>query len=385
MTLEVYHGYKYRTWCFALPRDIIRIIMKLFFDARFIRTDFHDSMSRCSTELATAIATTTPVTFLIHDDAQLKMLPKSADYIKIHAPTSIKEPLTALLLNKYKPDVVFTPMQTMGSLGRKFKLILTLHDLIYYRYRTPPKQFSPLIRLGWRLYHATYIPQRITLNNADAVATVSEASKKEILDAKLTKRPVFVMPNAPRDLAQYLKKPVEVKASPKNLVYMGTFMGYKNVEALIAGMEFLPDRTLHLLSPIEPTRKQELAKRIPKNANVIFHGGVSDKKYAELLADNAVLVSATRYEGFCLPLAEALALGVPAIVSDLPVLHEVGGGGALYFGCNQPQEFAERVKELDKASAIQKITKTGKEHISNFTWEKSAAILLKTAKALTKN
>src|SRR5688500_2278243 len=122
---------------------------------------------------------------------------------------------------------------------------------------------------------------------------------------------------------------------------MGTFFGYKNVEALIAGMEFLPARTLHLLSPISENRRGELENRVPKGANVVFHNGVSDKEYAMLLADDAVLVCATRYEGFCLPLAEALALGVPAVVSNLDVLHEVAEGGALYFGCNKPQEFAE--------------------------------------------
>src|SRR5690625_6518541 len=40
------------------------------------------------------------------------------------------------------PDVVFSPMQTIGSAGRKFGLILTLHDLIYYQHRTPPKDRS---------------------------------------------------------------------------------------------------------------------------------------------------------------------------------------------------------------------------------------------------
>ena len=358
--------------------------MNLFFDARFIRTDFHDSMSRCSTELANAIHKITPVTFIISDEKQLDFLPTGAAYVKIHAPTSVREPFTALLLNKYKPDVVFTPMQTMGSLGRKFKLIVMLHDLIYYHHRTPPAQFNWLIRLGWRLYHTTYVPQRITLNSADAVGTVSETSKKEILEAKLTKNPVFVLPNAPRNLAQFLSEPVKAEAKPKNLVYMGTFMGYKNVEALIAGMEFLPGRTLHLLSPISAKRKLELERGIPKGAEVIFHNGVSDEAYAALLANNAIFVSATRYEGFCLPLAEALALGVPAVVSDLEVLHEVAGGGALYFGCNKPQEFAERIKELDSQKRMDEVIKTGKEHIAHFSWDKTAAILLKTAKEIMK-
>lgn len=356
--------------------------MNLFFDARFIRTDFHDSMSRCSTELAAATYEITPVTFIICDEKQLAFLPADAKYVKIHAPTSIREPLTALILNKYRPDVVFTPMQTMGSLGRKFKLIVMLHDMIYYHHRTPPAQFNWLIRLGWRLYHASYIPQRLTLNSADAVGTVSEASKKEILEAKLTKRPLFVLPNAPRNLAQFLNTPVQATAAPKNLVYMGTFIGYKNVEALIAGMEFLPDRTLHLLSPISEKRRNELEKRVPKGAEVIFHNGVSDEVYAKLLADNAIFVSATRYEGFCLPLAEALALGVPAVVSNLAVLHEVAGEGALYFGCNKPQEFAERVKAFDSQKRVDEVVKAGKKHIANYSWDKTAVILIKTAKSL---
>jgi glycosyltransferase involved in cell wall biosynthesis len=353
--------------------------MKLFFDARFIRTDFHDSMSRCSTELGTALANLTPVTFIIHDERQLRYLPEDAKYVKIHKPTSPLEAFTSLILNKYHPDVVYTPMQTMGTMGRKFKIILTLHDLIYYHHRTPPKQFNWLIRLGWRLYHATYVPQRLTLNSADMIATVSERSKHDILAVKLTKKPMVVLPNAPRDLSVYLEKPVIPKAAPKNLVYMGTFMRYKNVEALIAALEFLPGRTLHLLSPISPARKRELRQGIPKNANVVFHNGVTDEAYAQLLADDAVLVTATRDEGFCLPVAEALALGVPAVISDLPVLHEVAGEGALYFGSNQPQEFAERIKELDNPATVKRMVGAGQKHIGHFTWKKTADILHKTA------
>ena len=353
--------------------------MKLFFDARFIRTDFHDSMSRCSTELGAALARITPVTFIIHNKAQLKFLPENAEYIMMHEPTSPLEPLSSMLLNKYHPDVVFTPMQTLGTVGRNFKVILMLHDLIYYHYRTPPKFLNPLIRLGWRAYHLSYIPQRMTLNGADMVATVSETSKKEILDARLTKRPMVIIPNAPRLLEDLLKKPVSMTRAPKNLVYMGTFMGYKNVEALIAAMEFLPGRTLHLLSRITPQRHAELQRQVPKGADVIFHSGVSDEKYAELLADNAVFVTASRYEGFCLPLAEALALGVPAVVSNLPVLHEVAGEGALYSNPNRPQEFAEQVLKLDDPKVLKKVVEAGKKQMSKYDWKKSAEILRDTA------
>lgn len=358
--------------------------MKLLFDARFIRTDFHDSMSRCSTELGTALAAITPVTFIICDKAQLKFLPENSEYVMLHKPTSPLEPLSSFWLNKYNPDVVFTPMQTLGTAGRNFKVILMLHDLIYYRYRTPPHFLNPILRLGWRAYHMTYVPQRLTLNGADMVATVSETSKKEIEEARLTKRPIVIIPNAPRILADFLKQPVTFKKSPKNLIYMGTFMGYKNVEALIAAMEFLPGKTLHLLSRITPERHAQLQQLVPKDADVIFHGGVTDEKYAELLADNAIFVTASRYEGFCLPLAEALALGVPAVVSNLDVLHEVAGDGALFSNPNRPQEFAEQVLKLDDPKTLKKVVSAGKKHIARYDWALSAKVLYETAKKLAK-
>lgn len=350
--------------------------MKLFFDARYIRTDFHDGISRYSAELGGALAALTPVTFLICDKAQLKSLPEHAEYLLIHKPTDAREPLTSIILNRYKPDVVFSPMQTMGSVGRRFKLILTLHDLIYYRHRTPPHHLNPLIRLGWRAFHLTYTPQRLTLNNADAVATVSETSKQEFEAINLTKRPIVVTPNAPQKLSKYLPKPVKVNAMPKNLVYMGSFMGYKNVETLIRGMEFLPDRTLHLLSRIQPERKAELQKIIPKGAKVTFHGGVSDQQYAEILANDAVLVSASRSEGYGLPLAEALALGVPAVVSDLTIHQEVAGKGALYFNPDNSADFATKIKKLNNKTTTQELTKSGKQHIEQFSWQLSAQTLL---------
>ncbi len=356
--------------------------MKLLFDARYIRTDFHDGISRYSAELGAALSRITPVTFIICDPAQRAFLPKNATTILIHAPTSAREPLTARVLNRYHPDVVFSPMQTMGSIGRHFKLILTLHDMIYYRHRTPPRSLSRAVRLGWRAYHMTYIPQRITLNHADMVATVSHTSKRDFESVNLTKRPIIVIPNAPQNLRQYLDHDVVVKKSPKNLVYMGSFMRYKNVEALIAGMEYLPGKTLHLLSRITPKRKQELLHCVPKNAEVIFHGGVSDQEYAQILADDAALVSASRDEGYGLPLAEALALGVPAVVSDLTIHHEVAGDGALYFGANKPREFADRVLELDTQKTVTALVRNGKEHIVQFDWNASAKELLQAATKL---
>ena len=357
--------------------------MKLFFDARYIRTDFHDGISRYSTELGNALAQITPVTFLICDKAQLKFLPNGADFILIHSPTSYKEMFTSLILNKYHPDVVYSPMQTLGAFGRNFKLILTLHDMIYYRHRTPPTQFNPIVRAGWWLYHASYVPQRITLNSPDAVVTVSKTSRKDILKARLTKKPVVVIYNAPQKLNELISGPVKQdKKGPRNLVYMGSFMPYKNAETLIASMRWLPDHTLHLLSRISPEREAELTKIIPDRAKVVFHRGVTDKQYATLLADNAILVTASRDEGYGLPIAEALVLGVPAVISDLPVFHEVAGEGALYASLNSPREFADQILSLNDEKIHNEVVEKGRQHIARFSWTKSAQKLLRTIQNL---
>jgi glycosyltransferase involved in cell wall biosynthesis len=252
--------------------------------------------------------------------------------------------------------------------------------MIYYHHHTSPQNVGLPLRIAWRLYHATYIPERLSLNQADTVATVSESVKKEFEQAKLTRRPIVVVYNAPQDLKQFVKT---VKTgAPKNIVYMGAFISYKNAETLIKGMKWLPGYTLHLLSGIRPQRKKELGALIPKDAHVVFYNGVSDEKYAELLANDAVLTTATLDEGFGLSVTEAQAMGVPTVVSDIPVLREVGGDAALYFNPMKPQEFAEQVKKLDDKDLRNSLIKAGKTQAAKFTWDKSAEALLSAINSL---
>ncbi len=356
--------------------------MKIFFDARYIEPDFHNGISRYSAELGNALARLENITFIIHDRAQLKLLPKNAKSITIHRPTSTKEPFTSLILNKYNPDVVFSPMQTMGTAGRKFKLILTQHDMIYYQFPKPPAQFNLLIKIGWRLYHMTYVPGRMALNGADVVATVSETAKSELLAARLTDRPIEVISNAPEDLTKLTTNQVDLSKNPRNLVYMGSFIPYKNVELLLKSLYYLPEGyTLHLLSRISPKRKAELTQLIPKNKKVIFHGGVSDEKYAEILADNAIMVSASKNEGFGLPLVEAIKMGTPCVVTDLPVFREVGGNGALYF--NDAKEYVKQIVSLDDEKVRRDLVENAQAHIEKYDWDKSAKKLLDIMTELT--
>lgn len=365
--------------------------IRLFFDARYIRTDFHDGISRYSAALAAAVEALAPargieVTFLIHNEEQRRLLPPGARTATIHGPVSWREPFAALAVNRLRPDVVFSPMQTMGSRGRRFRLILTLHDTIYYRHRTPPPDLPALVRLGWRVFHLSVVPQRLTLDAADIVATISETSARQFARMRLTRRPVIVVPDAPQQLAGLLPGGTEAvrRDGPiRNVVYMGSFMPYKNVETIVRAMRLLPGRTLHLLSRIDPRRRAQL-EAIAEGAPVVFHDGVTDAEYAAVLADHAVLATTSLDEGYGLPIAEAIALGVPAVVSDLEIFREVAGDGALYVDPHDPAAFAAAVRSLDDDDLRARVTSAGEAHIARFTWSRSAGILLDAVASLTR-
>lgn len=347
--------------------------MKVFIDARWVRTDYYDGISRYTASLTEAFAKLEPVTMIIHDDSQLKLLPSNVPYVKLNNPLSLKELFIAHRLNKLSASVVFSPLQTMGSLGKKYKLILTVQDLIYYKNPKPPTHLPWFARAVWWLYHQAYWPQKLLLKSADAVATVSETSKKEILEHKFTKNPVFVVANAP---SGEIKK-LDGKKVKKDIVYMGSFMPYKNVETLIKGMEYLPDYTLHLLSKIKPNRRRELEELIHKNAKVVFHNGVSDEEYDKLLSSASALATASTAEGFGLPIIEAMASGVPVVCADTEIFHEVGGNAALYFSANSSEDFAKQIKKLENKHAREATIKNGLLQAKKFSWQNSAENLKK--------
>jgi glycosyltransferase involved in cell wall biosynthesis len=163
---------------------------------------------------------------------------------------------------------------------------------------------------------------------------------------------------------------------------MGSFMPYKNAELLIAGMKDLPEYTLHLLSKIAPERKAELEKLVPKGAKVRFWNGISEQDYQELLVNAWALATASRDEGFGLPIIEAMALGVPVVCSDTEIFHEVGGDAALYFSPDSPPEFAVRIRQLEDAQQRQTAIAAGKRQAGIFNWHSSAATLFATIKQL---
>jgi len=354
--------------------------LRILVDCRYTRLRHHDGISRYAARIVEALARRAApaghtVTMLISDERQLSMLP-DLPWATASGPTSAREPWVALQVNKLKPDVVFTPMQTMGGAGRRYGLVKTLHDLIYYRNRTPPRDLNPAIRLLWRLYHLAWWPQRLLLNRADAVVTVSETSAALIATHRLTRRPVTVVPNA-------ADPPPDPRRLPRTraLVYMGTFMPYKNVETLVRAAALLPDHELHLMSRIDAAERARLTALGP-GARLVFHDGADDATYRDVLRGATALVSASRDEGFGLPLVEAMGVGTPLVVSDIPVFREVGGDAAAYVDPDDARGFARAVRALSEDAAFEKASAAARERAGHYSWDSSARILLALAERL---
>lgn len=362
--------------------------MRIFVDARWTRIGTPDGISRYGAGLIAALHRKHPVTMIVHDERQLDWLPAGVPHVLLNHPISWREFSVARRLNALGADVVFSPMQVIGSFGRRFRLVLTLHDLIYYRHPTPPG-FLPLpVRLVWRLYHLGYWPQRVLLNRGDAVVTVSETTAELIRRHRLTQRPIAVVPNAGHDGAPDRAAPTAVSTAVsapsdepeslpgKDLLYIGSFMPYKNVAALLAGMAGLPGYRLHLLSPIVPAREAELRRLVPDGADVVLWHGVSDTRYRELLDSAAALVTASRDEGFGLPVIEAMSAGTPVVCSDLPVFREITGGHAEFFDPDRPADFAAAVRRLeDDRYRADRVTAAATQ-AGRYTWAESADRLL---------
>ena len=342
--------------------------MRIFVDCRYTRLERHDGISRYTARIVEALARKHPVEMLISNERQLDMLPDLPWHL-ISAPTSPRELMVARQIERLEPDVVFSPMQTIGSWGRRYALVLTLHDLIYYVNRTPPRDLAWPIRLLWRLYHLAWWPQRLLLNRADEVVTVSATTRELMREHHLTDRPITIVSNA-ADPAT-----IDVSERPvptgRDLVYMGSFMPYKNVETLARAMHQLPGYTLHLLSRVSDADRARYAALAPAGS-IEFHNGVSDEEYTAILGRAHALLSVSLDEGFGLPVVEAMVLGTPAILSDIPIFREIGGDAALYVAPMDAAAVAAAVKLLEDPTQWRSRSVQSIAQAARFDWEHSA-------------
>lgn len=353
--------------------------MKLLFDLRWTGPEIA-GISRYATELARAVARRSDVelTTLVCNDEQKDLVP-GVRWIKAHDPQGNhpwEEALLPLRLDRYGFDVVYCPVFFMGIAPHRYKLVLTIHDLIPYQFPEPPKYISRTQARGWRFFYATKIPMKICLATATRVATVSHTMQR-LISREMGVRNLAVIPNGVA-LREGQGSGVD-RSGSNDVLYMGVFSQHKNATVLIEALVHSPEVTLHLLSRMPQCQQAEClaqAERLGVVDRLVIHDGVSDEEYAQLLGKARCLVTASKQEGFGLPIIEAQHQGVPVVCSDIEIFHEVTGEVAEFFDPDDPAACAAAWDRLLDPARAAELSARGRENAARYTWERSADALV---------
>ncbi len=224
----------------------------------------------------------------------------------------------------------------------KYKKVSTIHDCAAFR-----DQVKGSLRSKYR-----NLLQRLAAKASDKIVTISKFSKKEIIEVH----------NVPEDKVEYayngikstFYEPVDesVEANTKKklssigkyILYYGGYRKNKNVETLLDAFEETKGYSLVMTGPSSEISNILREKGINDN-RIINWGYASDDEIKCLLDYCVAFVTPTTYEGFGLPVAEALSRGSRVICNDIDVLREVGGEDAVYF--NSVEELSRVINNIE--------------------------------------
>ncbi|MFW6150968.1 MAG: glycosyltransferase family 4 protein [Chloroflexota bacterium] len=264
----------------------------------------------------------------------------------LHWPTAVARFVqTWKYLKCEKPDVViangvFASVLLRFARGR----IPVRAGVIHHLYHTRSFGSSP----GHRL-RVVQLLERIMLNlvQADVLGVVSPLVGDELARNGFSKEDVVVVGNGV-DIDRY---PFVEHKTPNSVVYVGRLRGPKRVGLLVDMIalvrERIPDVRLHLVG--DGPKGKEVAERVVQRGvedNVVMHGFLPEEEKVDLLSSCAVYVSQSEFEGFGIPLVEAMASGTVPVVSDIPAHRFVFQGREVGYLVGSVEEMAERVVEL---------------------------------------
>jgi glycosyltransferase involved in cell wall biosynthesis len=159
---------------------------------------------------------------------------------------------------------------------------------------------------------------------------------------------------------------------------------HKNLARLLEAWALIPaERRPLLVVPGYPTPHEEelraRARDLGLDEDTRFLGWVSAADLEGLYALAACFAFPSLYEGFGLPVLEAMARGVPVACSDRASLREVAGSAALVFDPEDPRSIANAVTRLlDDPAEAERLRVAGRAQASRFTWEATARGVLET-------
>lgn len=289
-----------------------------------------------------------------------------------------------LYITKNRPDVFFSP----GHYAPRFSpvpQVISIMDLAFFHF---PEYFTrkDLAQLrNWTAY---------SVNKADAVITISNASKDDIIEQyTIPKEKIYVIyPGIKEGLAlqQSVYAMNELKAkyslSDKYILFVGTLQPRKNILRLIEAFSILSRKRAFSDTDLVIVGKkgwsyEEILQAPQKFAvadRVKFLDFVPDEDLPLLYRHAQCFVLPSLYEGFGLPVLEAMKYNCPVITSNVSSLPEAGGDAAVYVDPLSVDDIAEKLEKVlsDKNLRNQLIEK-GRKQIQKFSWEKAANETLK--------
>ena len=217
-------------------------------------------------------------------------------------------------------------------------------------------------------------------HEAARILTDSRFSKNEIVrHLGIDEQRIDVIPlGVDPALIERRPPPYRAHGVDRFVLFVGEAEARKDLSTLLAAMVRLP-------APLRETTGLVIAGRqlssasIPAGINIEFAGEVDDAKLESLYASAAAFAFPSRYEGFGLPVLEAMALGTPVVASDAASVPETGGDAAAYFPAGDAQALADRLERvIIDAAYAQELREKGRRRAATFSWDRCADLTLAT-------
>lgn len=283
-------------------------------------------------------------------------------------------------LNHLKPDLFLSPDGFL-SLGAKCKQLPVIHDINFLH---NPQDVQPLTRR----YYNYFFPK--FAKKATRIATVSEFSKNDIAtNYHVSPDKIDVVYNGInegfRPLTEQQKLSIKNKFSGgKNyFLFVGSLHPRKNISRLISAFDMFKkqsnsDMKLLLAGP-HFWGLQAIHKTIDsvscKN-DIVITGRLNDTDLADVTASAFALTFVPYFEGFGIPLIEAMQAEIPVISSNITSLPEIAGAAALYVNPFEINEIGNAMMKLYTTPELTKdLIEKGRQRKSYFSWDKSAQLL----------
>ncbi|MEY0174941.1 glycosyltransferase family 4 protein [Providencia rettgeri] len=259
-----------------------------------------------------------------------------------------------ILAKKNNISFLICPYNTAPLIKPKnTKIILIIHDLIFMKtFAELPISVSPYQTLG-RLYRKFIVPRAI--KNADYILTVSNFTKKQIINHFDYKLPLYVIPNAvSNDWMNLNVIPLE-KRGNYFLTVTGEAPSKNLLRLLLSYIEYtkiIKSPTKLKIVGVKHSQKNKFLNKIasqPNINNIEFLDFISDEELKELYRNAKGFIFASLFEGFGIPLIEAMAVGTPIACSNTSSIPEVVGECAYKFSPTCIDEIKNSFIYLDES------------------------------------